>query len=64
MLFEIGKIFVAIATKFRGNRNKNPAQVKKPIRGNIDELSWQYRRKSCPILKKMKIMETWKNFME
>jgi hypothetical protein len=41
MLFEIGKIFVAIAMNFRGNSDENPAQFKKHIRGNSDELSWQ-----------------------
>jgi hypothetical protein len=41
MLFEIGKIFVAMATNFLGNINENPAQFKKPIRGNSNELSWK-----------------------
>jgi len=43
MIFEIGKIIMAIVTKFRGNSDENTDQVKKPIHGYIDELLWKYR---------------------
>jgi len=43
---------VATETNFHGNSDENPDQVKKPIHGYIDKLSWKYRRKSRPIYKK------------
>jgi hypothetical protein len=39
---KLKNLFVEISPKFHGNSDENPDQVKKPIRGNIDKLLWQY----------------------